>query len=69
MADAPASNVAPCTGGFAGRLLTDWCDDCHHVLTVHRQDRVCAVCDAVAVLRRDLLERIEALERRMGPEV
>jgi Zn finger protein HypA/HybF involved in hydrogenase expression len=69
MTDAPVSNVPPCAGRFQGRLLSDWCDDCHHMLSVHRQDRVCALCDSTAVLRAELLERIERIERKLDTEV
>lgn len=40
--------MRPCETEFIGRLFSDFCDECHHVLMVHTEDRVCSVCDAVA---------------------
>jgi hypothetical protein len=52
--EAPISTTAPCDDQFAGRMMFDWCRDCGHALSVHRQDHVCSVCDAIAVLRVEL---------------
>jgi hypothetical protein len=65
MPESPISNIGPCNDHFAGRLMWDWCHDCHHVLSVHRQDRVCSVCDTIAALRVEMFERIAALEAKM----
>ena len=54
MTDSPMSTVPPCNDSFDGRLLQDWCRDCRHALAVHRWDRVCSVCDAVAEIREYL---------------
>jgi hypothetical protein len=44
----PVSDIGPCDDQFGGRIITDFCRDCHHALGVHRQDHVCSVCEAVA---------------------
>lgn len=36
-----------CRSQFDGRRIEDFCDDCHHVLFAHGEDRVCSVCEAV----------------------
>jgi hypothetical protein len=52
--DSPAPAVPPCDDDFYGRMNHDWCRSCRHALAVHRADRVCSVCDALAVLRAEL---------------
>lgn len=60
--DSPAPTIPPCTDEFHGRRLEDWCHDCHHVLAVHRRDKVCSVCDGVAERFVDIERRLHALE-------
>lgn len=43
--------TAPCDDSFVGRPLGDWCNDCGHVLGVHRRDHVCSVCELIDELR------------------
>lgn len=49
-----APEIIPCDGRFGGRLISDYCDECGHVLAAHRQDRVCSICQAVAQLHAEI---------------
>jgi hypothetical protein len=34
----------PCEGRFVGRIVTEFCDECGHSLTVHLENRTCELC-------------------------
>lgn len=54
-----APEIVPCDGDFDGRFLYEMCHDCGHALAVHRRDRVCSVCQAVAQLRAEMRGDLE----------
>lgn len=61
MSEHRSPNIAPCNDSFGGRLLQDYCKDCDHALAVHRSDRVCSVCDAVAHMKVDIIKLQETV--------
>jgi uncharacterized Zn finger protein (UPF0148 family) len=42
----------PCVVHFAGRIITDWCEECGHMLVAHKRNHVCAVCEAAEQVSR-----------------
>lgn len=65
--ESPAPNVGPCDDSFGGRLLQDFCRDCLHAIGVHRQDHVCSVCDALAIVNTVLTEIYQEIQELKGP--
>lgn len=42
--------VRVCVGSFVGRVVTEPCDSCGHMLCVHMADRSCSICCLIAYL-------------------
>lgn len=37
-----------CQTVFVGQLVGAWCDECPHLLVVHREDHTCELCALVS---------------------
>lgn len=46
----PFVSGRPCRTERNGRPFDAWCDECPHVLVVHRRDLTCELCELCAAL-------------------
>lgn len=56
-------DTQPSCSGLTGRLLSDYCGNCHHVVAAHKIGGICSICEVLG----DLAEQATTLQPEPTP--